>query len=217
MADDLKVELLTRDFGRMLDELAAIDPRIEFRDIVYAIAARVVFNALYRTNAAKASAIRRTWQEREYTTFGGKRYKLSHHYPDQLWGRLEQFRADRLAVKLASRGLAKKSWYHLARDIGASSVPARVPGYVQSANYRGNDHPENADHANSGSGTAYALRIINSSPIVQAAGGERALMIAMQGELGYFRQNMAHQFYLSAESRAKKYPGIFTTPNLAAA
>lgn len=216
MADSLKVELITRDFGRMLEELAAIDPRIEFSELVTAIAARVVFNALYRTSAAKASAIKRTWQDREYTTFGGKRYKLSNHYPDRLWGQLEQFRDDRLAVKLAARGLAKKSWLHLARDLG-SAIPARVPGYVQTANYKGRDHPENAAHSTAGSGTAYSLKIINSSTIVQLAGGQSALLAAMQGEIGYFRQNMAHQFYLSAASRAKKYPGVFLSPTLAAA
>lgn len=214
--DAVKMELITRDFGQMLEELAAIDPRIEFRDIVYAVAARVVFNALYRTRAAKAAAIRRTFRDKEYTTFNGKRYRLANRYPDALWGRLEQFRADRLAVKLAARGLSKKSWLHLAGELGTRSA-ASVPGYVSAANYRGNDHPENAATRIAGTGTDFALTILNSSPIVQAAGGRSALIAAMQGEVGYFRQNMAHEFYKTAASRAAKYPGIFLVEQPAAA
>lgn len=215
MADSLKVEIVTRDFNRMLEELAAIDPAIEFRDVVYGVASRVVFNALYRTRAAKVSAIRRTFQDKEYTTFSGKRYKLSNRYPDELWGRIDQFLKDRLAVKLASRGLSKKSWYHLARQI--SPVMRDVPAYVTEANYKGADHPENANHQEITGGDNFALEIMNFSPIVQAAGGRQALLFAMRGEVGYFRQNMAHGFYRTLESRAAKYPGIFTSPVPAAA
>ncbi len=200
----------------MLEELAAIDPRIEFRDVVYAVAARVVFNALYRTRAAKSAAIRRTYQEKEYVTFGGKRYRLANRYPDQLWGRIDQFRRDRVAIKLAARGLSKKSWLHLAGELGARATGS-VPAYVQAANYRGNDHPENADTRAAGSGSDFALTIINSSPIVQAAGGRSALLTAMQGEIGYFRNNMAHEFYKTAASRAAKYRGIFITEQSIAA
>ncbi len=215
MADGLKAELIFRDFNRMLDDLANIDPRVEFSDVVFAIAARVVFNALYRTRAAKVAAIRRTFEDREYTTFNGKRYKMSHHYPDVLWGQINNFLQERLAVKLAARGMSKKSWYHLAKGL---NKPGRaVPSFVVAANFKGNDHPENAAHFETASGSDYALTIVNSSPIVQLAGGEAALLAAMQGEIGYFRQNMAHHFYRNAASRAAKYPGIFTSPIPAAA
>lgn len=210
MDPGLKVEIITRDFGRMLEQLAAIDPTIEFREVLYAVAARVCFNAMNRTKAAQTASIRRTWEEKEYTTFRGKRYKLSNRYPDALWEAIWQFRRDRLAIKLAARGLSKKSWYHLAGQLGGTS--ARVPAYVLEANYRGNDHPENASSTYGGVGDEATLSILNSSPIVQAAGGRGALLSAMQGEIGYFRQNLAHHAFRSIESRAKAYPGIFTSP-----
>lgn len=209
MADSFKVELICRDFNRMLEELAAIDPRIEFRDVCLGVAARVVFNALFRTRAAKVSAIRRTWQEKEYTTFNGKRYKLDNRYPDQLWGRLQQFLHDRLQIKLAARGLSRQSFYWLGQQLGMRGA---VPAYVVNANYNGAQHRENAATFEQGSGTDFALTIVNSSPIVQMAGGRDALLYAMAGETGYFRRNMENRAFRTLESRAKKYPGIFTSP-----
>ena len=58
MVQGLQVEIITRDFNRMLAALAAIDPKIEFRSIILAEAAAIVRTALSRTKSAKVSAIR---------------------------------------------------------------------------------------------------------------------------------------------------------------
>lgn len=190
----------------MLEELASIDPTIEFKDVVTAVAIRVVQNAMNRTRAATVSGIRRDFATKEFTTFNGKKYKLSNRYPDQLWGLIDQFRKDRLAVKLASRGLSKQSWVHLASTIGGV---LSAPAYVTNANYKGRTYREDGTSTEQGDGNNYALTIINSSPIVQAAGGYGALLRAMQGETSYFNRNMENRAFRTFESRAAKYPGIF--------
>jgi hypothetical protein len=202
----LKAEIITRDFNRMLEELAAIDPKIEFRDVVIGAAERVVRGALRATKAAQADRIRETYNEKEYTTFNGKRYKLANRYPDPLWNKIELMRSDRLRVKLAARGLSKKSWQHVAASFGRS---AGGPGYVTAANYKGREYSQNGASKESGTGNNYALEILNHSPIVQAAGGHGALLRAMRGETRYFEMNMEKRAFATFESRAKKYPQIF--------
>ncbi len=210
MADDLRVEIITRDFNRMLEEMADIDPKIEFRDIVIGVAARVAFNAMNRTKAAKVSSIRGAFAEREYTTFNGKRYRLANRYADELWGRIQQFRKDRLAIKLASRGLSKQSFYWLGQQLGSIGA---TPAYVTNANYRGRQYQEDAANKEEGTGMDYALTILNTSPIVQSAGGRAALLAAMEGETKYFERNMETRAFATIESRAAKYPGIFVKPS----
>lgn len=212
--NSLRMEIVARDFNRLLQELAAIDPRVEFRTVVVEMAGRVVQGAMNRTRAAQASSIRRDFESREYTTLDGKRYKLTNSYPDALWARIREFRRGRLEVKLASRGLSKRSWHHLGTLIGAA---LRAPAYVTSAAYKGNSHPENARREESGTGPDYALTIINSSPIVQAAGGYGALIAAMAGETRRFEILMEQRAFRTVQSRAKAYPGIFVLPGAAAA
>ena len=57
MADSLKAELIHRDFSRMIEELAAIDSRVEFRDVIRGVAARVMAGAARGTKAADSGKI----------------------------------------------------------------------------------------------------------------------------------------------------------------
>jgi Tfp pilus assembly protein PilN len=215
MADGLKVEILTRDFNRMLEELAAIDPRVEFAHVVDEAATRVIAGAMRRTRAATAGGIRRDHEAKEWTTFNGKKYHIAvWRLPDPLWGEIAARRRESLQTKLNARGLSKQSWVHVAAALGRTVA---APAYVLNANYRGQQYPIDGAATSSGSGTNYARTIINSSPIVQAAGGRAALLGAMRGEINYFRRNMAHHFYRTQAGRAAKYPGIFTSPVPAAA
>lgn len=206
----LKVEIVTTEFNRMLRDLAAIDPRVEFSSIIKAEAAAVVRTALSRTRAAKVSSIRRDAEQKQFTTFGGKRYFIENRYPDALWRSITQRRKQSLQTKLASRGLSKKSWLHVATLLGTN--PA-VPAYVRNANYQGRSYPENAATAETGTGAAYTLTITNRSPIVQAAGGLRALLTAMRGRVRYFERNLQVRAFRTLATRARAYPGIFATPS----
>lgn len=208
MSDTLRVEIIARDFNRMLEELASIDPRIEFRDVVIGSAERVVRAALRNTKDAKAARIREAFAEKEYTTFNGKRYRLANRYPNQLWHEMSAYRRQRLDVRLNARGLAKQSWQHVAASFGAS-LSSAVPGYVAAANFKGRQYPQDGASTESGSATDFALAIFNYSPIVQAAGGRGALLRAMQGETRFFQVNMEKRAFATLESRVRKYPQIF--------
>lgn len=209
MAEDtLKVELVCRDFNRMLEELAAIDTRIEFRDVVIGAAATVVESALRGTKAATKSGIVRNFEGKEFTTFNGKRYKLSNRYPDALWGGISEFRRRDLAVKIAAMGLAKQSWLWTGAKLGPT---INAPSFVQSASYKGRRYSEDGTGFETGSADGFAVTILNSSPIVQAAGGQRALFGAMKGVTMRFQKSMERRAFATVESRAKAFPKIFVT------
>jgi len=214
MADTLRIELLARDFNRMLEELADIDPRVEFRDVVLGVAERVLTAATRTTKAADAGKILARFAGKRFTTFGGKVYYIENHFPDALWQRLEEMRRDSLDTKINAIGLAKQSWQHVAASFG-SNIAAASPGYVAAANYRGRRYAEDGDSSESGSGAGYALTVRNTSPIAPAAGGGGALSRAMRGEVKYFERNLAKRAFATVASRAKKYPGIFARNNTA--
>lgn len=211
----LTVRIDASRFNAMLADFAAIEPGLEFRDIVHGTALRVCAGALRRTNAADPQRIRRDFENREWTTLDGKRYKLSWYlHNDALWHRIEQHRADTLATKLASRGLAKKSWIFFGPELGGI---IDAPNFVHSANYKGEVYPEDAAIAEAGFGAGYQLTIFNSSPIVQKAGGARALQGAINGEARYFYVLLEKRAFRTFEGRAARYPGVYVRPSALAA
>ncbi len=211
MADTLRIELLARDFNRMLEDLAAIDTRVEFGAVVRGVATRVMKAALRGTKVADAGKILSRFSNKRFTTFSGKVYYLENRYPDALWGGIEKMRRESLVAKITAIGLAKQSWQHVAKSFG-SDISADTPAYIAAANYNGRRYPEDGSSTETGSGAGYVLRIINSSPIAPAAGGGLALLRAMRGEIKYYERNIANGAFATVASRAKKYPGIFVRP-----
>lgn len=210
MAKGLTVEIVTRDFNRMLAALADIDTAVEFGAVVKHEAGKVVESALRFTKSAQVAKIRADSENREWVTFGGKKYNVQDwRMPDPLWAQLTKFRRERLATKLAARGLGKQSWLHMARQIGQQ---IKFPAFVDRANYRGQQYPVDADSREEGSSRNYALTIINSSPVMEHAGGQSTLMRAMNGRTRYFERNMQHHAFRSLATRARAYPGIWTSP-----
>lgn len=213
--DQIKVEIITSRFGKMLEDFASINPEIEFRTIVRAVAVRVIAGALRRTKMAQAEAIRRRWADQEWITFDGKKYKLSWYLRnDVLWHQIEEFSLKALWLRQAARGLSKQSWLHQAQQLGEN---LSVPAQVTAANHAGRQYPGNVSHRETGAGTAYALTILNNSPIVQKAGGRDALAFAMAGETRFFYTSLEKGAFRSAASRAAKYPGVYVSPTAAAA
>ena len=224
MALALKIDVVTAKFDNMLNEMARIDPAVEFSTIVRQMAIRVIQGAANRTHTATIESIERNENARfitkEWTTIEGKKYLIkgtgsqghTNRYPDWLWNGILALRKQdlekRIARKSAERGLAKQSWLQLAISLGGT---IDVPGYVRDANYKGRQYPGDVSWQQDSANGRYGLTIINSSPIAKYAGGLGALLGAMQGEIGYFNQNMAHGFYQTLASRAAKYPGIFAT------
>lgn len=222
MALALKIDVVTDRFDAMLNDMAKIDPAVEFRTIVVQMALRVIQGAANRTQAATVQSIQQSeahrFLTRDWVTIEGKKFLIQgtgsaghrNRYPDWLWGGIQQLlkqnMADRIARKSESRGLGKQSWMHLAEQLGGE---IDVPAWVRAASYKGRQYPEDVSHQEDKDNGRYGLTIVNSSPIVGYAGGLAALLGSMQAEVGYFTQNMAHGFYLTLARRAQKYPGIF--------
>jgi hypothetical protein len=216
--DSLRVEIIARDLNRMIEELASIDASSTFSSAVDTVAIRVSAGSMRRTRLAKEESIRRAHDRRTHTKLEGKLYNLRWNYHnEELWRRIENHRAARLQQRLAARGLARQSWYHLGRAIHASSRTAalpmfRAPAVVVGANYLGEQYPQDVATYAAGDGREYQRTIINNSPLGPGAGMEPALTFAMQAETRYFERLMANRFYLTAAGRAARYPGVFVRP-----
>lgn len=208
--DALKVELITRDFSRMLEELAAVDPSVEFKDVVDGSAVRVAQGALNRTRAAKAGDIRRDHASREWITFNGRKVRVDWHFSSEVWQAIERLRSERLQVKLNARGTAKQSWLGFASALGRS---LQAPAYVLAANYKGRTHGDDSVAQPSRGEGSYSVTLHQMSPLIEGAGMERALLAAMVGETRYFWVNMEQRAFRTYASRASKYPGIFAYSN----
>jgi hypothetical protein len=212
---DIKIrsELIATRFNRYLQELWALDPRLEFSDLIRAEATAVMFAAMGRTKAASEQKIRAAADTREWATFGGKRYRLGGrtgegwHLPDETHRAIHNSRTARLNAKLGARGLAKQSFANLAKAIGGHV--GRVPSYVSAANYLGRQYPENVSALEGSTPAGFVLTTFNNSPIAGYAGGAWAILGAMQGRVAYFRRNMKHRRFQSMASRARAYPGIW--------
>lgn len=221
--DSLKVQIIARDFNRMFEDLAAIDTSVEFSAVVDTVAMRVAAGALRGTRAAKPENIRRSHDKAKYARLNGRLYNLSFNYHnEELWRQIANHRAARLQQKLASVGLAKQSWWHLGARIFSDTrhgfVPMlKAPAYVVSANFMGHRYPEDASTFAVGDAAHYTRTISNKSPLIEGARMESALVRAMAGETKYYERLCANRFYLTAASRAAKYPGIFTRPQPLAA
>lgn len=211
MADKgLKIEVVTQQFGAMLRELAAIDARVEFATVVRNEAAAVEGGAMTRTKAASIPNIERRSAEQKFTTFNGKTYYIDRNYKDKaLANALHNQRIFQKNRRLAARGISKQSWAHVARAQGST---VQAPAYVLTANYKGQQYPQDGAASESGTGASFALTITNSSPVVQKAGGQFALLVSMNARARYFERNMAHFFFMTMANRVKKYPGIFAGP-----
>lgn len=208
--DSLKAQLVTRDFNRMLEEFASLDPKIEFAAIVRAVAIRVMAGALRRTKAADPEKIKARHAAAEWTTIDGRKIKLSWYlHDDEKYRRSVNHRVAVLNTKLGARGLSKQSWLYEAQKIGGT---IDAPAYVTAANFQGRTHPENASVTELGGAAAFVLKVLNRSPIVQQAGGEYALIAAMAAETRYFFTLLSKGGFATAAKRAAKYPGVYVRP-----
>ncbi len=95
---------------------------------------------------------------------------------------------DRMALKLRAYLYAKLENEMPPKFAGCDALTLRK--HVVGANFKGRQYPQDGASTETGSATDFALTIINYSPIVQAAGGERAQVRAMQGEPRCFFVNL---------------------------
>lgn len=198
-----------RRFNAMIAEMVAIDPTLEWDDVLTHEVAAANFAAQRLTKTAKVSKIRRDHKSREYVEHRGKKYNLKHRYPRALWRQLKAQDKRSFERKLAARGLARQSWLSAFGGL-AVSPPGSIPAFVLNANYKKRQYHNSTIHRR-GSGDQSSITLINSAPAVDwpAAKLRRALLKGINGRTQYFERNMATGYYRTLESRAEKYPGVY--------
>lgn len=143
------------------------------------------------------------------------------HWSDRRWASYQERLAKKPEIlkqmiegKLAARGLAKKSWWQVAEDLGLN--PGLAAGWVRNAH----GVAANGDLRDFKEGFATKL-IENAAAIVEVRidnpllvgrlNGEAILDRAMAAQLADFEKDMESGLLDTLTARAKKYPGIFFT------
>jgi hypothetical protein len=199
----IEVEKFNRAMREMkvrLGNTATLEQVVDFE------VAKIIETALRRTKAATVSGIRANQEGREWTTFEGKKYKLSNRMPRQLWLRIVANRRATLMRRLAARGLAKRSWLELARLLG---VAISAPGFVQIARRpSGSGGAENVEVRRNHGSSGYGLQIANHSPLNQWSDARQSFFAAVAGRRKFYEQNLRRRVFDNLRSVAKKYPGL---------
>lgn len=115
-----------------------------------------------------------------------------------------------MEAALNARGLARNSWLQIAQKLGITL--SSIPGGAQVARAR----PSSGASYQPGNGSRYEgpgqlyYEITNSYPFRHfKIDGRQILSWAIQGEMGYFRNNLKHGVFNDLAAIAKKYRGIF--------
>jgi hypothetical protein len=116
-----------------------------------------------------------------------------------------------LDAALRARGLARNSWLQIAQKLGITLT--NVTGGQQVAAARPSSgasyQPANGSARYEGPKQLY-YDLVNSYPFSRfKINGAAILSRAIQGELGYFRNNFHHAVFSDLQTIAKKYKGIF--------
>lgn len=169
----------------------------------------ILQKTLQGTTIATKASIYESQKNTEFTRYpaGGadaKLYDLRRRYPDALWAKIQAQMAERLAVKVAAIGWARKSWLALANACGLSIDAGSAAG----AEVKGHNAAENVKATEDISTDNYVLTVQNDSPLMRWTGGAQAFFGAIAGRTNFFKQNLAHGVFNDLKQVAKKYPGI---------
>lgn len=218
----------TKGFEAACLALAKISGK-SIEDVVTSELGKVIDRTIELTPAAKVSQIRSRYETAEFSaqpkelyepvSASGKRhrttahitpkgkllYKLNNRYPNILWGRIEQRRSDSLRRQIGAIGLAKKSWWNIAKALG---LPVKGGRFVSAIATTGKEYPENFQTSKTVRETDIAVAFINSQPTVNAIGGARALQAAINGRVKYFLFGVKKGAFDSLDKIARQYPGL---------
>jgi hypothetical protein len=219
---NMPVTVDTSKFSAMCKELAAKCNAPDDR-VLRSEVGKVLSRAVELTPAADSDKIRQHSDQAVYSLqpaslyapkakrrkAGSKvLYKLTNRYPDPLWAKLSQARAQDLRKRIKARGLAKGSWWKIGQLLG---LQVEAPGYAKSAvPMTGKNYPEDEKARSVRQGGEAGYEIENSQPTVYAIGGEGILQRAIDGRVGFFLTNLSKDVFASWDKIAKKYPGVRT-------
>ncbi len=206
---DLRLRLEIGKFNSALREMSArLSHTIAEERIVEYEVGKIIEATLAGTRAATVSGIRASAETAEWTTYNGKRYKLSNRYPNALWRGIAAKRKESLMRKIAARGLAKQSWLALANLIG---VEIRAPGFVRSATAPTHTNSENVNIRRDYGARRFGLGISNTSPLLRFSDGRRAFFSAVIGRRRFYETNLRRGVFGDLAKIAAKYPGLKMT------
>ena len=203
---DPRLRLEIGKFNSAMRELgASLAGHATMEQVIDAEVGKILEAALAGTDAATVSSIRSSSESRLYITRGGKKYKLSNRYPNNLWRSISAQRKASLVRKLAARGLAKQSFLALAREVG---VEVKAPGYVAAATTPRHSNADNVETRRDYKNEAYGIMVRDSSPLIRWTGARQAFFAAVAGRRNFYAQNLKHGVFKDLAKVAAKYPGL---------
>jgi hypothetical protein len=139
------------------------------------------------------------------------------HWSAERWARWQTRIAERPAEKrrrvqaaLASRGLAKKSWWQIADALGID--PGIAPAYVRNAKSPDGKEYQDGFANKMVMGAAYVVQLINQNHLIAGKlNGEWILERAMVSRAKAYNRDLALGVFADVKRRAQRYPGIFVT------
>ena len=105
----------------------------------------------------------------------------------------------------ARRGLSKLSFLTLGKQLGLS---VKAPAYVSKAKVNGKEYPQKVKAEEKKQSGTEVIYLTNNMTTALAAGGKKAILKAINGRVGYFKNNLRKGVFEKAETIAKKYKGI---------
>lgn len=196
-------QVLVHEIGKVLEATIANTPALK----VSKLRARTEA-ALFSAQPASLYSPKRGRRGVSLTKNGFIPYYLRNRYPDALWNAIAARRTASLRRALKARGLAKKSWWEIAKALGLTIA---VPGYVTSAiPSTGRTYQGNTKVSVARASAKLQIKIENAQPTVNlpTVGGTRALQRAIDGRTKFFIQNIGRGVFNDLEKIAKKYPGM---------
>ncbi len=143
---------------------------------------------------------------------------MPRHWSDERWGRyiaLMGQAADiisgRLSAAKKARGISKQSWLQIAADLG---LVLDAPAYVRNAAPSNGKTYKNGTARKLLAAASMLIEIRNDHPVINAMrrpSGQEILQGAIRTRLKAFEYETKKGVFADMATRAKRYPGIFTT------
>lgn len=228
MARGRGFEVRTQRFNAMVRELATRTGRT-MPQVVDAEVTSVLASAADKTIVAKAAQIRAAHARTKWVEIGGTKYNVAPtpiryakgkggarkvrksvgtgiRYSAATWGRVTQFREASLREKLAGIGAAASAWLEVGAQVGLRPQPRRKAILKRFTSARRTTNAQGTmRRATSG---RYSIKMRNSSPLNRYARSGVALQRAINGRLGFFRNNLRVGVFKDMAAVAAKYPGL---------
>lgn len=150
----------------------------------------------------------KSWHNMSDHRFGGTRWASYQAHKKQRAALLKQW----MEEGKAGRGLAKKSWWQIAEDLGLE--PGLAAAYVRKAHAVKDNHDlgefKEGFAAKLVERAAAIIEITNANPLVVGKlDGRRILEIALLNRERAFMTDLEKGVFQDVKRRAERYPGIF--------